>query len=68
MKWLLLLAVLASLLGCGIHVTSDPIIVTHTLDLSLVRPYCEQKCNYDATCVTTCINDFLLTLSGVTVK
>jgi len=64
MKYLVLLL----LSGCGIHVTSDPIIVTHKLDLSLVRPYCEQKCNNDAACVTTCINDFLLTLGSVSVK
>ena len=64
--------VLLCLTGCTetVHVTSDPIIVTHTIDLSLIKPACENQCKNDVDvsgCVTTCINNFLLTLAGVVV-
>jgi hypothetical protein len=57
--------------GCGIHISSDPIIVTHKLDLSLIEPLCKERCinDIDPTfCTAKCVNDFLLTLGGVSVK
>jgi hypothetical protein len=69
MKYLLFLL----LFGCTetIHVVTDPIIVTHTIDMSLIKPACENKCKNDVNpslCTTSCINDFLLTLVAVSVK
>lgn len=67
MKYLLLLL----LSGCGVHLSSDPIIVTHKIDISLIEPICSDKCKNDVNpdaCTTQCINDFLLTLTGITVN
>jgi len=65
MKYLLLVLLLSS---CGIHISSDPLIVKHELDLSALRPYCEDKCKNDAdkeACTINCINDFLEALGNV---
>lgn len=62
--------VLLLLSGCGIHITSDPIIVVHKLDLSLIEPLCKERCASSvdvASCTTKCVNDFLAMLGGASV-
>jgi hypothetical protein len=66
MRYFILTLILS---GCGIHVTSDPIIVTHKLDLSAIAPYCKDKCAADINvqiCTDKCITDFLAALGGIT--
>lgn len=67
-----IVALLILLAGCGdIHVTSDPVIVEHRLDMSQIQPMCEKRCvndiNPDA-CIIECIDLFLALLTGVSVK
>lgn len=63
-------AALLFLFGCGdLHISSDPVIVKHQLDLSSILPYCEKKCEYQfdqVTCINDCIYNLMETLGGIT--
>lgn len=58
MKYLFLLL----LSSCGIHVSSDPVIVEHRIDLASIEPYCRTLCVEDPdveVCTKKCVNNFL---------
>ncbi len=72
LKMLLLIGFTVAILSsCAaeVHLSSDPLIVEHRLDLASILPYCQNMCLVNPTpdvCTTNCVNNFLEILGSIT--
>jgi hypothetical protein len=63
---LAILALSGALQGCGAHISSDPVIVKHQIDLEQLTEYCQlYVCDNDAACTHACVQDLIQSIGEI---